>query len=152
MTKTRVLIVEDYEPFSRLLQCLLKEEPALQLEAFASDGMAALHAAEDLHPDLILLDIDLPKLTGIEVARRLRDLETASTIIFVTNELSPGLVDCAFALGARGYVLKTDVVPELPIAIKTVLNGGTFISSSCRAAAISMGPNRMAHSAAAVGF
>ena len=94
--------------------------------------MTALRAVQELQPDLVLLDIGLPKLTGIEVARRLRDFAPAPTIIFVTNELSPELVEYAFELGARGYVLKTDVVPELPIAIKTVLNGDTFISSGCR--------------------
>ncbi len=152
MTKTRVLMLEDYEPFSRLLQSLLKEEPTLQLEAFASDGMAALHAVQDLHPDLILLDICLPKLTGLEVARLLRDLATPSTIILVTNELSPELADYAFELGARAYVLKTDAVSELPIAIKTVLNGGTFLSSGCRQADTSIGPTRLADSDAVVSF
>lgn len=148
MTKTRVLMVEDYEPFSRLLQSLLKEEPALQIEAVAADGMAALRAVEDLHPDLILLDIGLPKLTGIEVARRLRDLAPPSTIIFVTSELSPGLVDRAFELGARGYVLKTDAVPELPTAIKAVMGGDTFVSSSCRQCDPSTIPHRVAAVAA----
>ena len=132
MTKTRVLVVEDYEPFSSLLQLVLEGETELQLEGVVSDGMAALHAAADLNPDLILLDIGLPKLTGIEVARRLRDLASRAAIIFVTNELSPELVDHAFELGARGYVLKTDAVPELPIAIKAVMDGETFVSSGCR--------------------
>ncbi len=132
MTKTRVLVVEDYEPFSRILQLLLEEEPRTEIVAIASDGLTALDAAEDLHPDLILLDIGLPHLSGIETARRLRDLSPASIILFVTSEIALEFVNQAFELGARGYVLKIDAVSELSIAINTVLDGDVFVSSGCR--------------------
>ena len=128
----RVLIVEDYEPFSDLERVLLEEEPALQIAAVASDGLAALHAAEELQPDLILLDVGLPKMNGIETAGWLRELTPNSKIIFVTGERSPELLNRAFELGARGYVMKMDAVPELLSAIKAVLDGDKFVSSGCR--------------------
>jgi DNA-binding NarL/FixJ family response regulator len=127
-----VLIVEDYEPFSDLLRVLLQEEPTLQIAGFASDGLAGLHAAEDLQPDLILLDVGLPKMNGIETARWLRDLAPNSKIIFVTAERSQEIFDRAFEIGARGYVMKMDAVSELLPAIEAVLGGEEFVSSGCR--------------------
>lgn len=132
LATTRVLVVEDYEPFSDMVRVLLEDDATLQIAAVAEDGLAGLHAAEDLQPDLILLDVGLPKMNGLQAARWLRDLAPNSKIIFVTAERSRELVHRAFELGARGYVIKTDAGSELLPAIKAVLGGDNFVSSGCR--------------------
>ena len=95
----------------------------------ASDGLEALQKAVELRPDLILLDIGLPSLNGIEVARQMRDLVSESKIIFLTQESSCHVVQEALRLGGRGYVSKNMVLANLFAAVETVLAGMTFVSS-----------------------
>ena len=96
----------------------------------ASDGLAAVRNAEQLHPDLILLDIGLPSLNGIEAARRIREVSPSSKILFVSENRSVDLVEKALSTGAEGYVVKADARSELLPAIKMVLEGKRFISAS----------------------
>ena len=109
----RVLVVEDYQQFRRFVCSTLGKNPELQIIGEVSDGLEAVHKAEDLQPDLIVLDIGLPSLNGIEAARRIRTLSPESKILFVSQEGSTDVVQGAFAAGARGYVLKTDAASEL---------------------------------------
>ena len=92
-----------------------------------SDGLQAVREAQRLQPDLILLDIGLPTLNGIEAARQIRTLSPASKIIFVTQESSADVVQEAISIGVSGYVVKTDVGDELLGAIVAVLRGEQFI-------------------------
>jgi DNA-binding NarL/FixJ family response regulator len=96
----------------------------------ASDRLEALQMAVELRPDLILLDIGLPSLNGIEVARQMRSLVPESIIIFLTQESSADVVQEALSLGARGYVSKNMVPADLFAAVETVLSGMTFVSNS----------------------
>jgi CheY-like chemotaxis protein len=91
--------------------------------------MEALRKAVELRPDLILLDISLPSLNGIEVARQMRSLVPESKIIFLTRESSSDVVQEALGLGARGYVIKNMVLADLFAAVETVLLGITFVSN-----------------------
>ena len=125
----RVLVVEDYEPFRRFVCSTLGKRPELQVVGEASDGLEALQKAVELRPDLILLDIGLPSLNGIEVARQMRSLVPESKIIFLTQESSSDLVQEALSLGARGYVTKNMVLEDLFAAVETVLSGMTFVSN-----------------------
>src|SRR6267142_2509374 len=118
-----VIVAEDYEPFRRFLCSTLAKDSALQVVAEVHDGLEAVRRAEELRPDLILLDIGLPTLNGIEVARRIRELVPESKILFVSQESSADVVQAALAAGARGYVVKTDAGSELLIAVKVVLRG-----------------------------
>ena len=93
----------------------------------ASDGEEAIELAQALQPDLILLDIGLPKLNGIEVARRIRDLAPRSKIIFCSQEFSVDIVQAAFSAGAAGYVVKMDAESELLTAVDVVLRGEQFV-------------------------
>jgi DNA-binding NarL/FixJ family response regulator len=127
--KFRVLIVEDFEPFRRLLSSELQESSDVQVIGEAADGLEAIQKAEELQPELILLDIGLPKLDGIETAQRIRHLSPKSKILFVTNESSKDFVDKAFRLGAWAYVYKTDVGRELLAAVNAVRRGERFVSS-----------------------
>jgi len=89
-----------------------------------------MRKAKELQPDLILLDIGLPDLNGIEVARRIRDCSPESKILVASGERSPEIVEEAFRSGVHGYVVKGDAGDELIAAVKTVLKGTRFVSAS----------------------
>jgi DNA-binding NarL/FixJ family response regulator len=122
-------VVDDFEPFRRFLTSTV-EQAGLHVIGEASDGRVAVQRADTLRPDLILLDIGLPSLGGLEAAREIRTLVPHSRILIVSQELSPAIVQAALDLGARGYVLKSDTGRELLIAIKAVLRGEVYVSRS----------------------
>lgn len=93
-----------------------------------SDGLEAVQKAEELKPDLILLDVGLPTLNGIDAAREIRKLAPESKIIFLSQECSAEVVQAALDLGARGYVLKITAASELLAAVEAVLRGDQFVS------------------------
>jgi DNA-binding NarL/FixJ family response regulator len=124
----RILLVEDFEPFRSLIRILLEGKPHLQIIAEVADGQEAVRQAAELKPTLILLDIGLPSLNGLDVARQVRELSLDSKIIFVSQESSPEFVQEALSLGASGFVTKTRVANDLVPAIQAVLSGGTFVS------------------------
>ena len=128
-TPVRVLVVDDYEPFRRFVCSTLGRRPDLQVIGEASDGLEAIQKAEELQPDLIVLDIGLPALNGIEAARRIRKLSPESQIIFVTQESSADVVQGALSLGAAGYVLKAQDGSGLLSTVDAVLQGKQFVSS-----------------------
>jgi DNA-binding NarL/FixJ family response regulator len=97
-----------------------------------SDGLEAVQKAEELKPDVILLDIGLPNVNGIEAARRIRQLSPNSKIIFLSMETSPDVVQVALSTGAEGYVRKTDVHGDLLPAIEAVLRSEQFLSKSLK--------------------
>jgi DNA-binding NarL/FixJ family response regulator len=125
----RILVVDDFEPFRRIVRSMLREHPEFQVIAEAADGLAAVQKAEELHSDLILLDIGLPHLNGIEAARRIRKLSPESKILFVSQESSADVVQGALSTGACGYVVKADAVRELVAAVNAVLRGEQFVGS-----------------------
>jgi DNA-binding NarL/FixJ family response regulator len=129
----RVLVVEDSEPFRKFICSILGEKPEWQIVGEVSDGLEAVQKAEELQPDLILLDIGLPTLNGIESARRIRKLSPESRIIFVSQETSADVVLGALAEGAKGYVVKTDAGRELLTAVDAVLRGRQYLSSGLSA-------------------
>jgi DNA-binding NarL/FixJ family response regulator len=129
MSKVAVLVVEDFDPFRRFVCSTLGKRPELQIVGEASDGLEALHKAEELQPDLILLDIGLPSLNGIEAAQRIRELSPRSEILFVSQESSVDVVQKALSLGAAGYIAKVDAGSELLAAVEAVRQGRQFISS-----------------------
>ena len=131
LSPVRILVVDDFEPWRRSVSLLLREEPELQVVVGeASDGLEAVQKAVELQPDLILLDIGLPRLNGIEAARQIRELVPESKIIFLTQESSAYAVREALSLGARGYVIKIMAASELFTAVEAVLSGETFVSST----------------------
>jgi DNA-binding NarL/FixJ family response regulator len=93
------------------------------------DGLEAIQEARELKPDLILLDISLPKLNGIEAAKRIHQVAPQSTILFLTLNNSEDVIQAAFSNGAKGYVLKSDAGRELYRAIEAVVQGRRFVSS-----------------------
>jgi DNA-binding NarL/FixJ family response regulator len=101
----------------------------LRVIGVASDGLEAVQKAEELQPDLILLDIGLPSLNGIEVARQIRKLSPKSKMLFVSQESSAEMVQGALGTGAQGYVLKRDAGRELLEGVNAVLRGEEFVSA-----------------------
>ncbi|MEY2414597.1 MAG: two-component system, NarL family, nitrate/nitrite response regulator NarL [Acidobacteriaceae bacterium] len=95
----------------------------------ASDGVEALQKAEALKPDLILLDVGLPKLDGIEAARQIRRVVPESKIVFLTENYSPDVVAEALSTGAGGYVVKSDAGRELLAAVEVVIRDNRFVSA-----------------------
>jgi len=132
MVVIKVLVVDDFLPWHSLVRGTLEAKKDLEIVAVAVDGLEAVQKAEQLQPDLILLDIGLPTLNGIEAARRIRELSPNSKILFVSQELSPEIVEEAFRLEARGYVVKVDAVREILLAVDTVLRGERYVSSTLR--------------------
>ena len=127
MPTPKILVVEDFEQFRQLIVSTLQQRTKQIAEA--SDGMEALQEAEKQQPDLVSLDIGLPSLNGIEVARRLRKLAVPPKIVFISQESSPEVVAEALNLGALGYVHKTRAGSDLLPAIDAALEGRRFVSS-----------------------
>jgi DNA-binding NarL/FixJ family response regulator len=123
-----ILVVEDFAPFRRIV-CT-----ALQLAKFqtteASDGLEGVQKAEQLQPDLILLDLNLPKLDGFGVAQQVRRLAPRARVLFMSQESAPEIVRKALSLGAHGYVQKLSAATDLLPAIEAVLGGRRFVSRS----------------------
>jgi len=123
----RILVVDDYEPFRQFIRSTLGKKSEWRIVAEVSDGLEAVHKAEEHQPDLILLDIGLPTLNGIEAARRIRSLSPRSKILFVSQESSADVVQEALSSKALGYIVKAHAGTELPAAIEAVLKGQRFI-------------------------
>ena len=128
MPSVRVLVVDDFEPWRRFVSSTLEKAPDLKVICEASDGLEAVQKAEELKPDLILLDIGLPTLDGIEAARRIRKLAPESKILFLTQESAADVVQLALSLGALGYVVKENAGTELLAAVAAVRQGRQFVS------------------------
>jgi len=124
-----VLVVDDFEPFRRFVASTLAQKLELQIIGEISDGLDAVHRAGETQPNLILLDIGLPTLNGIEAARRIRDLSPTSKILFFSENRSGDVVEEALSTGAVGYVAKSDAARELLAAVEAVLQGKQFVSS-----------------------
>jgi DNA-binding NarL/FixJ family response regulator len=121
----KILVAEDFEEFRRLVCSLLQPEAEFQVE-LASNGLEAVHKAEEIQPDLIILDISLPKLNGIEVARRVPKLAPAAKVLFLSVESDADLVNEALSLGA-GYIHKSRASRDLLPAVDAVLKGEQFV-------------------------
>lgn len=128
----RILVVDDYAPFRRFICSTLEKVPHWHLVGEASDGLEAVKKAEELQPDLFVLDIGLPNLNGIEAARRIRKLCPKSRILFVSQESSADVVQEAFGLGALGYVVKANAGSELLSAVKAVSQGKRFFGKGIK--------------------
>jgi len=128
----RILIVEDFPDFRRFICSTLGKSLDLRVIAEVSDGLEAVQRAAELKPDLILLDIGLPNLNGIEAARRIRQVSPNTKIVFLSQNNDLDIVRAALDTGAQGYVRKTDAKSELVPAVDAVLRGKQFVSSSLK--------------------
>jgi len=128
VVRPKILVVEDFEKFRQVVVSTLQNKTECVVTE-SSDGLEAVRQAEEQKPDLVLLDVGLPSLNGIEVARRLRRLAIPPKIVFVSQESSPEIVREALNLGALGYVHKLRVQTDLLPAIEGALESRRFVGS-----------------------
>jgi DNA-binding NarL/FixJ family response regulator len=129
-TLVRILVVDDHEPFRRFLHLKLQQRPELQIVGEASDGLEGVQKAKDLQPDLILLDIGLPRLNGIEAAHRIMKFSPNANILFISQVNDAAVIAAAIGNGAKGFVRKLNVNRELLPAIEAVLRGEHITSTA----------------------
>ena len=124
----RILLVDDFQPWRQFLFSLLGPRKQLQVVGEAQDGSEAIQKAKALKPDLVLLDIGLPNLNGIEAASQIHRANANARIIFVSENNDPDIVTAALRNGAHGFVRKADARRELLPAIEAVLRGERFVN------------------------
>jgi DNA-binding NarL/FixJ family response regulator len=132
LSPIRILVVDDFEGWRRQIRLLFQARPQWQIIAEMSDGSEAVQNVADLKPDLIVLDIGLPKLNGVEAARQIRQFSPNSRIVFLTQNNDLDIVRAALSAGALGYVQKADARSDLLPAIEAVLQGRQFVSGSIK--------------------
>lgn len=123
-----ILVADDFEVFRRFVRQKLLEN-GFQAVAEAPDGLEAVKQAAEIQPDLVLLDIGMPKLNGIEAAAQIRLLAPQSEVLFVSQNTDSSIAQLALSDRARGYVLKSRIGRELLPAIGAVLQGKRFVSA-----------------------
>lgn len=128
MAIVRLLVVDDFQLWRDCVQTHLEGYPHVYIAGFASDGLEALRKVEELQPDLVLLDINLPKLSGIEAARQIRELSPSCKIVFLSGHSHPEIVQAALEAGGSGYVHKEDASAELLPSLESVLVGRQYLS------------------------
>jgi DNA-binding NarL/FixJ family response regulator len=128
----RILLVDDFNAWRASVAELLRKRPQWQIVGEAVDGLEAVEKASETKPDVVLLDIGLPTLSGIDASSLICEAVPAVKVIFLTTYNSPEVVHAAFSNGAQGYVLKAEVHTELVPAIEAVLQGKKFLSRHVR--------------------
>ncbi len=123
----RVLLADDHRGLLEIIQSLLKIE--VEIVGCVSDGESLFDTAMELDPDIIVTDISMPRLSGLEAVDRLRESGCSSKVVFLTAHSDPDFVAAALRTGAFGYVLKTVVVKDLLFAIREANEGRVFVSS-----------------------
>jgi DNA-binding NarL/FixJ family response regulator len=124
------LVVDDHEPWRRFVRTTLQNDNNFTVLGEASDGLDAVQMVKQLQPDLVLLDIGLPRLNGIEAARQIAQVSPHSKILFVSENRSRDIAEAALETRASGYLVKSDAGSELLPAVQAVLQGKRFISAS----------------------
>jgi DNA-binding NarL/FixJ family response regulator len=126
--KVRLLLCDDHALFRAGMKALLARQPTLEVVGEAADGQAALEEAERLRPDVVLMDIEMPRLSGIEATRRLTQATKEAKVLVLTMYLEDLLVARCLEAGARGYIVKDAPAAELAQAVETVARGGRYLS------------------------
>ncbi|MDQ3686158.1 MAG: response regulator transcription factor [Acidobacteriota bacterium] len=126
----RILIADDHPIFRKGLRDVIESEPGLTVVAEAVDGAAALAGIEDLAPDVAVVDIHMPKMSGFGLAREVRQRRLAAKIIFLTMYQDEDTFNEAMDVGVKGYVLKESAITDITSSVKTVAAGRHYISPS----------------------
>ncbi|HTZ46305.1 MAG TPA: response regulator transcription factor [Verrucomicrobiae bacterium] len=132
MCEIRILVVDDYAPLQRFIAGMFEREKDLKIVATASGGREAVQIAKVLQPDVILMDVSLPEMSGIEATRRIREVLPGSRILFLSEHMGRDIVEEAFAAGGMGYVLKSELLNDLFSGLRAILRGERYLSRSLR--------------------
>jgi two-component system secretion response regulator SsrB len=127
-----IIVVDDSKPWREFVSLLLRRRPEWNLLCEVATGLEGCDSCTDLSPDVVLLDLGLPDINGLDVLKRIRSHRSLTKVIVVTNEASPEIVEAALGLGAAGYVFKPDAGRDLLPAIDSILSGKTFVSSGLK--------------------
>jgi len=127
-TKVRLLLCDDHRLFRAGIKAVLREQPGLDVVGEAEDGRAALEQVARLHPDVVLMDIEMPRLDGFEATRRITRAHRGVRVLILTMYAEERLVARCLEAGASGYVLKDVPVSELAYAIEAVARGERYLS------------------------
>jgi DNA-binding NarL/FixJ family response regulator len=128
--KTRILLVDDFKPWRVAASRILGSSPEVQIVGEASDGVEAIEKAASLLPDVVLLDIGLPLLNGLQAAPQIRQASPRSKIIFLTGQDDDDLRNAALAAGAEAYVVKSRALAELQLSLEAAVRQTRETSSS----------------------
>lgn len=128
-TEIEILVVDDYPLVRRSVSRLLSSESSLKVVGQAADGIEALQQIRALQPTVVVMDIKMPELDGLEVARRVQELALPVAILFLSLHNSTQSIRKALQYGARGYVLKRFAGQELIAAVRTVARGEIYLGS-----------------------
>ena len=126
-----LLVVDDHPDVKRILCRLLQREPDFSLLGEADTGAEALQKAKDLRPDVILVDISLPDMSGLDLTKKLKEVEPSAEVLIVSDYNEDEIKE-AFAAGARGYLLKSDAGIELATAVRTINKKEQYLSMKLR--------------------
>jgi DNA-binding NarL/FixJ family response regulator len=135
VNRARILIVDDHAIVRRGVRALLEAQPELEIVGEASTGRAAVEMTETLRPDVVVLDLSLPELHGLEVTRRISADFSGIQVLVLTMHHSEELARQVRAAGARAFVLKSDADQDLVAAVTALRKGETFFSSTVTGAA-----------------
>jgi len=130
----QVLVVDDYQPFRQFISSMLTKILEVQVVGEAADGLDAVIQAGELRPDLVLMDVGLPGVNGIEAARRIRTLDPECQIVFLSLESSPDVITEALELGAVSYIVKENVGTELLPVVEAVILDKLLVRKNVRKA------------------
>ena len=122
----RILVADDFSEWRVRLRSILQARPEWQVIGEACDGLDAVHKTTELRPDVVLLDIGMPGLNGIEAAKQIRRASPSTKVIFVTQENDAEVRTEALAAGAEGYLLKTNLTRELLSAVEAALGDAHY--------------------------
>ena len=124
----KVLIVDDHAFVRRGVQSILESMPEWELCGQASDGLEAVQLVEELNPDVVLMDVSMPVMDGIQATRAVRATNSRTKIVLLTLHESVEVLRSGFRAGANGYLLKADAEEELLKALRVVIGNGSYIS------------------------
>jgi DNA-binding NarL/FixJ family response regulator len=128
--KTCIVIVDDHPIFRRGLKEIIEADPQFAVAGEAGDGEAALQQIKSLKPEVVVLDLHLPKIAGLELVRAVRALPHPPAIIVLTMHGEESIFNAAMDGGAQGYILKDNAIADVVVGLKVVAGGGVFISPS----------------------